>query len=150
MVKIGRQQGAGGPMPGPEQYKDGIMGSIPLEKPEEPLPPMPPGVKSVADLPFEEQPPMAGDPKQTGTPLPGYTAGAIAPGMKEARAAVTPGWVPATEDHHGFYAPESPNIGDIREDGAVWVGHGWAKIEDPLAKAKELLAQAIAELDKLK
>jgi hypothetical protein len=89
MVKIGRQQGPGGAIPGPEQYKEGIQGSIPLEKPEEPphLSPVPPGAESL------EQPPMAGDPKQTGTPLPSYSAGAIAPGVKEARAAVTAGTV---------------------------------------------------------
>jgi hypothetical protein len=110
MVRIGRQQGAGGPMPGPEQYKDGIMGSIPLEKPPEPTGDLPPGVTSVADVPFEEK-------DMIGSPIPDYAA--------------------------------SPHVGDIREDGAVWVGDYWAKVEDhPLTRARDLMVAALAEINK--
>jgi hypothetical protein len=94
MVKIGRQQGAGGPMPGPEQYKEGIMGSIPLEKPEEPAPDLPEGIEltgkpqHMPGAPDYMQPKsfedgLVGSPP---VPIPDYNAGAIAPGAKAARA----------------------------------------------------------------
>ena len=41
MVKIGKQQGPGGSIGDPSSYAEGIMGSIPLEKPEPPEPPFP-------------------------------------------------------------------------------------------------------------
>lgn len=58
VVKIGKQSGAGGPVD-VSTFADGVMHSTPLETkpgyvaPE--LPPMPAGVRSIAEVPFEEQ-----------------------------------------------------------------------------------------------
>lgn len=50
-VKLGKQGGPGGAIPGPEGYDQAIAGSIPLESVT-----MPEGVKSLADLPMDGEP----------------------------------------------------------------------------------------------
>lgn len=54
-MKLGKQGGPGGAIDD-SSYSDALVGSIPLEKPAQSLEEvqMPPGVKSLADLPFEE------------------------------------------------------------------------------------------------
>lgn len=54
-MKLGKQGGPGGAID-ESSYENAIMGSVPLEKPAKSLDEvqMPPGVKSLADLPFDE------------------------------------------------------------------------------------------------
>lgn len=54
-MKLGKQGGPGGAID-ESSYENAIMGSVPLEKPAKSLDEMqmPPGVKSLADLPFEQ------------------------------------------------------------------------------------------------
>lgn len=54
-MKLGKQGGPGGAIDD-SSYSDALVGSIPLEKPAKSLEEvqMPPGVKSLADLPFDE------------------------------------------------------------------------------------------------
>lgn len=62
-VKIGRQQGPGGPIGDPSGYDDALaFGSVPLEKPESPEPApelnqvrMPEGVRPLSELPMDDE-----------------------------------------------------------------------------------------------